>query len=113
MPSPPWERASTPNAWSADRDVSRAPARMGIGSPASSSPMRREKNGSKREPLPDRNTPRFSRKNWRRSGKNTENRVRLTTWRSTSLCPKSGLSVRSSTLFGVTAHLRSVPALAD
>ncbi len=56
----------------------------GNGSPAASRPIRREKNGSKREPLPVKNTPRFSRKNCRRSGKKTEKRDRFTTWRSTS-----------------------------
>jgi hypothetical protein len=80
------------NAVGVGRQKPSTPA-IGMGSPSASSPMRLEKNGSNRCPLPLKNNPRFSRKNCRRSGKNTEKRVRLTTCRSTSVCPKSGLTL--------------------
>ena len=53
----------------------------------------------------------FSRKNWRRSGKKTENREMLFTWRSTSAWAKSVLKVKSRMVVGLTAHLISPPIL--
>ena len=58
---------------------------------------------------PKANSPWFSRKNSRFSGKNRLNRVRLTCCSSASTCAKSVFTVRSAVRFWVTPYFTSMP----
>jgi hypothetical protein len=82
---------------------------MGTGLPRVSMPMRRVKKRSTACGVPAENTPAFSRKKGRFSGKKSGNRVRLVRCSSTSTCAKSVFQVRSSVRLGVTPYLRSAP----
>ena len=71
--------------------VRRPPPRIGTRVRSSPIPIRRLKNSSSSPGCPTENSPAFSRKNGRFSGKNRLNRSRLICWSSTSTCAKVGV----------------------
>ena len=71
--------------------------------------MRRLKNSSTSPGLPTVNSPAFSRKKGRFSGKNRLKRSRFTCWSSTSTCAKSVFTVPSRARLGVTVYFTSPP----
>ena len=119
-PSSFWRIKIAPKFRLSERYTSLLPISIGIGFPLSSKPIRRLKNGWIRMFPPDSSgfrlipTPKreaFSRKNWRLSGKNTENLLTLFTWRSASAWAKSVLIVKSKMVLVLIAHFISPPTL--
>ena len=106
--SPVWMfiRPRLVRPWRPDR---RAPARIGTGWPAGDKPIRRVNATSTSRGMPNSKACCPSRKNWRFSGKNSEKRVMLTCWTSTSSCAKSVFTEKSAVSPDVTPHLMSTP----
>ena len=73
------------------RPDSRAPPTMGMARSSEPMPIALLKNTSASPPMPTENSPAFSRKNGRFSGKNRLKRSRLICCVSTSTCAKSVL----------------------